>query len=258
MLPSRMQGRLLLLQRGTVPLPQLRRSVVGALRKVEKDFIRLFSCAHPVVRQYKFAQFDLVESRIRLNFRLCEPRRFWISIGIEDWRRRSRVAGPKTETANFLRVGLARDLVRQMRDSSRMGRGWPPGETRHRQIKTAPEKMHRTALATETRAKFLKDAIALHEHTPKPVRIFGVIRAMFFILVKGDRIFNLVRRGVDYDRQLEIAQCLHHDAIKLGNRFRFQRNDSPRAIALVDEQLMIGEIRRHLESMRLGRDRWSR
>src|SRR5438552_14178875 len=205
MLPSRMQGRLLLLQCGTVPLPQLRGGVVGALGKVEKNVIWLFSCAHRVVRQYKFAQFDLVESRIRLNFRLCEPRRFWISIGIEDWCRRSRVAGPKTETANFLEVGLARDLVRQMRDSSRMGRGWPPGETRHRQIKTAPEKMHRTALATETRAKFLKDAIALHEHTPKPVRIFGVIRAMFFILVKWDRVLNLVRRGVDGDRQFHLG-----------------------------------------------------
>src|SRR6266550_3923437 len=180
MLPSRMQGWLLLLQCGTIPLPQLRGGVVGALRKVEKDFIRL-------------------------NFCLCEPRRFRIGIGIEDWRRRSRVAGPKTETANFLRVGLARDLVRQMRHSSRMGRGWPPGETRHRQIKTAPEKMHRTALATETRAKFLKDAIALHEHTPKPVRIFGVIRAMLVILVKRDWVLNLVRRGVDGDRQFHLG-----------------------------------------------------
>src|SRR5207237_9125684 len=111
MLPSRMQGWLLLLQRGTVPLPQLRRGVVGALRKVEKDFIRLFRSTHRVVRQYKFAQFDLVESRIRLNFRLCEPGRFRIGIGIEEWRRRCRVAGLTTETANLVRVGHGRDLV---------------------------------------------------------------------------------------------------------------------------------------------------
>src|SRR2546423_9572166 len=141
MLPSRMQGWLLLLQRGTVPLPQLRRGVVGALRKVEKDFIRLFRSTDRVVGQYEFAQFDLVESRIRLNFRLCEPGRFRIGIGIEDWRRRCRVAGPKTETANFLRVGLARDLVRQMRDSSRMGRGLPPREIRPPPIKNVPAKI---------------------------------------------------------------------------------------------------------------------
>ena len=107
-----MQGWLLLLQRGAVPLPQLRRSVVGALRKVEEDLIRLFASAHRVVRQDEFAQFGLVESRIRLNFRPCESRRFRIRIRIEEWRRRGRVAGPKTETAYFLTVGLARDRVR--------------------------------------------------------------------------------------------------------------------------------------------------
>src|SRR6266446_8194249 len=205
MVPSRMQGRLLLLQCGTIPLPQLRGGVVGALGKVEKNVIWLFSCAHRVVRQYKFTQFDLVESRIRLNFRLCEPRRLRIGIGIEEWRRRCRVAGPKTQTANFLRVGLARDLVRIMRDSPGVRRRWPPEETRHRQIKTAPEKMHGTALAAETRAKFLKDAITLHEHTPKSVRIFGVIRAMFFILFKRDRILYLVRRGVDGHKQFHLG-----------------------------------------------------
>src|SRR4029453_14012696 len=127
-------------------------------------------------------------------------------------------------------------------------------ETRHCQIKTAPEKMHRTALATETRAKFLKYAIALHEHAPKPVRIFAVVRAVLFILIKRNRILNLVRRGFDSHRQLEIAQCLHHDPIKLGNRLRFQWNGSPRAIALVDEQLMIDEFKLYLESWRTLRD----
>src|SRR5206468_11618640 len=205
MLPSRMQGWLLLLQCGTVPLPQLRGGVVSYQRKVEKYLIQLFSSAHRVVRQDEFPQFGLVEGRIRLNFRLCESGRFRIGIGIEDWRRRSRVAGPKTQTAYFLRVGLARDLVRQMRDSPRMVRRRPPGKTRHCQIKTAPEKMHRTALATESRSKFLKDAIALHEHAPESVRIFGVIRAMLVILVKRDCLLNLVRRGVDGDRQFHLG-----------------------------------------------------
>src|SRR5437773_10974010 len=112
MSPSRTQGWLLLFQRGTVPLPQSRRDVVGALLIVDKDFILLFRCTDRVVGQYEFVQFALVESRIRLNFRIRESRRYRIGIGIEDWRRSSRVAWPKTETAYFLRVGLARDLVR--------------------------------------------------------------------------------------------------------------------------------------------------
>src|SRR4029077_7109194 len=112
MLPRQMQGWLLLLQCGAIPLPQLRRSLVGALRKVEEDLIRRFSSAHRGVRQEEFAQFGLVESGIRLNFGRSESRRFRIRIGIEDWRRRGGVAGPKTETAYFLTVGLARDRIR--------------------------------------------------------------------------------------------------------------------------------------------------
>src|SRR5580704_1868463 len=205
MLPRQMQGWLLLLQCGAVPLPQFRRRVVGALRKVEEDLIRLFASAHRVVRQDEFPQFGLVESRIRLNFRLCESRRFRIRIRIEDWRRRGRVAGPKTETAYFLTVGLARDRVRQMWNSPRMRRRWPSGETRHCQIKTAPEKMHRTAFPAETRAKLLKHAIALHEHAPEPVGIFAVIRAVLFVLIKRDRILNLVRHYVDSHRQFHLG-----------------------------------------------------
>src|SRR5207245_10391024 len=135
----------------------------------------------------------------------------------------------------------------------RIARRWPHRETRQCQIKTAPEKMHRTAFPAETRSKFLKHAIALHEHAPEPVRIFGVIRAVLFILIKRNRILNLVRRGVDSHRQIEIVQCLHYDPIKLGNRLRFQWNGSPRAIALVDEQLVIDEIKLYLESLRTVR-----
>src|SRR5262245_44832022 len=112
MLLRQMQGWLLLLQCGAVPLPQHRGGVVGALGKVEEYLIGLFSSAHRVVRQDEFAQFGLVESRIRLNFRSCESRRFRVGIGIEDWCRRNRVAGPKTQAAYFLRVGLARECVR--------------------------------------------------------------------------------------------------------------------------------------------------
>src|SRR6266403_5203422 len=175
MLPRQMQGWLLLLQCGAIPLPQFRCSIVGAPRKVEEDLIRLFASAHRVVRQDEFAQFGLVESRIRLNFRLCESRGFRIRIRIEEWRWCSRVAGPKPEAAHFLRVGLARDLVRQMRDTSRMRWRRAAGETRYCQIKAAPEKMHRTAFATETRAEFLKHAVALHEHAPEPIRVFALV-----------------------------------------------------------------------------------
>src|SRR6266513_2758689 len=120
MLASRMQDWFLFLQGITVPLPQLGGSVVGALRELEKGFVRLFSSAHRVVRQDKLTQLGLVESRVWSNFRLCKSRWFRVRVRIKQWRRCSGVAGPKTDAAHFLRVGLAGDLVWQMRDSARM------------------------------------------------------------------------------------------------------------------------------------------
>src|SRR4029453_641675 len=143
MLQSRMQDWFLFLQCSTVPLPQLRGSVVGVLRKIEKDFIRLFSSADRVVGQDEFPQLGLIESRVCLNFRLCETRWFRICIRIEEWRRRRRIAGPKTEAAHFLRVGLACNLVRQVRHSAGMRWRWAARKACHCQIKTTPEKMHR-------------------------------------------------------------------------------------------------------------------
>src|SRR5262249_55015544 len=150
MLRSRMQGWLLFFKRGAIPLRQFRGGIVGALRKVEQCLIWLFGDAHRVVRQDEFAQLGLVKGGVWLNFCLSKSGRFWICVRIKDWRRRICVSGPETETADLLRVGLARDRIRQMRDSTRMRRCLPPGKSRHRQIKTAPEKMHRTAFAAET------------------------------------------------------------------------------------------------------------
>src|SRR5262245_12043187 len=175
MLLRQMQGWLLLLQCGAVPLPQLRGGVVGALREVEEDLIRLFSGAHRIVRKYEFVQLGFIKTCVWLNFRLRESRRFRVRVGVEDWRRCGGVPGPKTQAAHFLRIRLARDLVRQVRDPARMWRSRSTGKTRYCKIKTAPEKMHRAAFATETRAKVLKHAIALHEHPPEPVRIFGIV-----------------------------------------------------------------------------------
>src|SRR5215469_1818707 len=108
-----------------------------------------------------------------------------------------------------------------MWDSPRMRRRGSAGKTRDRQIKATPEKVHRTAFAAKARSKLLKHAIALDEDTPKPICVFAVVRAMLFILIEGDRVFDLVRHGVDGHRQLKIAQCLHYRPIKLDNRLRF-------------------------------------
>ena len=84
-----------------------------------------------------------------------------------------------------------------MRHPAGMRRRRSPRKTRNGEIKAAPEKVHRTALATEARAEFFKYAIALHENAPEPICIFAIIRAVLFVAIKLDRILNLVGHSLD-------------------------------------------------------------
>src|SRR5690348_4556828 len=92
-----------------------------------------------------------------------------IRIGIKQRRGNLIVAGPESQAAHLLRIGLTCDCVGQMGNTARMRRGGPARKTRYRKIKTAPEKMHGTAFAAETRAKFFENAICLQKNAPKTV-----------------------------------------------------------------------------------------
>src|SRR5882724_8456135 len=115
------------------------------------------------------------------------------------------------------RVSLTGNRVRQMRDPTGMRRRPSAGETRYREIKAAPEKMHRTALSTKTRAEFLKHTIALHENAPESIRVFRVVGMVLFILIQRNRILNLVRHGVDSHGQIEILESSHQRPVKVCN-----------------------------------------
>src|SRR5919106_3401362 len=108
-----------------------------------------------------------------------------------------------------------------MRYPTRMRRRRSPRETRHREIKTAPEEVHRTAFAAEARAEFFKYAVALHENAPEPVCVFAIIGTVFFIPIECDWIRNLVGHGVDAHRQPDLRQHTHDRLIKVCDRARF-------------------------------------
>src|SRR6478736_9349189 len=135
-----------------------------------------------------------------------------------------------------------------MWNSPRMQRRWPSGETRHCQIKTAPEKMHRTAFAAETRAKVLKHAIALQQDAPKPICIFWIVGSMLVVLIEWNRGFNLVGRRVNRRVDLKLAEGGHDLAIKCRNRSRAQLNNLHRSVAFQDAQFVIDEIETNFEN----------
>src|SRR4029077_7359604 len=99
-------------------------------------------------------------SRRRLYFRIGETIGRRIGVGIEERCGNLVVARPETETADFRSIGFACDRVRQMGNAAGMRRRGPAGKARYREIEATPEKMHRAALAAETRSKFLENPIS--------------------------------------------------------------------------------------------------
>src|SRR5436305_12942986 len=136
-----------------------------------------------------------------------------------------------------------------MRDAAGMRRRWTPGETGDGEIKTAPEKMHRTAFPAETRAEILKHAIGLDENTPKAIRMIAIIRAVRFIALKRNRLLDFVRRRVNGHRQLQFSQRFHHRAVKICDRSRPQFDRASPAIAAVVARLVIDKIETDLECL---------
>src|SRR5437870_8952790 len=142
----------------------------------------------------------MVGRSVRFYRALGEALRLRIRVGIKNrlWNRI--IPRPETEAAYLLRVGFACDRVRQVRNPAGVQRRRSPRESRHSEIETAPEKMHRAAFPAEPGAEQFENPIALKENTPESVGIFGIISAVRLIAFKRNRVHDFVRRGVDLDR----------------------------------------------------------
>src|SRR5437773_5412826 len=177
-----------------------------------------------------------------------------ISVGIEECRGNLVVARPETETAHFLRIGLAGDRIGQMRDATRMRRRGPARKARYRKIEAAPEKMHRTAFAAETRTKLLENSIGLQKDAPEPIGVFRIVSRMFLIAVERDRFRRFVRFHPNLHFNAELSQFIHHLAIKICDALWLQFYCALLALCGGDAQLMPDKVELDFESARAIRN----
>src|SRR6476646_9263411 len=101
-----------------------------------------------------------------------------------------------------------------MGNAAGMRRRGPAGKAGYREIEAAPEKMHWTALAAETRTKFLENPISLQKHTPEPIGIFRIVSRVFLIAIERDRYQHFVWPHSDLHLNGEVSQFAHHLAVK--------------------------------------------
>ena len=110
----------------------------------------------------------------------------------------------------------------------------PAVKARDRQVKAAPEEMHRAGLACETRAEFLKDPARLDQYAPEAIRILRIIGSMHLILFKRNRVRYLDRSGPDFDVNAETVESIHHLSIKGCDGARNERDCLLPAVAATD------------------------
>src|ERR1700730_473640 len=109
----------------------------------------------------------MVERRRWFHFSLGKAWRLRRRISVE--RRTFNVAGtrPESRANHLMRIGFSGNGV-----CSRAFRSASSGESCHAEVEASPKERHRTVLADETGAKFLKDVLAQDQDLPEAVRIF--------------------------------------------------------------------------------------
>src|SRR5262249_9586250 len=97
-------------------------------------------------------------------------------------------AGPEAGAAYLVRIGLAGDRVRQMRDAARMARRGSTREAGHREIEASPEEMHRARLAEKAGAELLEDAIDIDKDLEEAPDRIAIVGGMDLVLGEFERV----------------------------------------------------------------------
>src|SRR5690348_14945393 len=140
------------LERTAIPTTGIRSRGVCAQEELEQQCIRIGSSANGIVRKNELTE-ALLETRARGQPRGAETIGLRIGIGVERGFGESIVSGPEAGAADFMRVRLLCNRIRQARHSARMQRRRTPRKAGRGKIEAPPEKMDRTRLAEKSAAE---------------------------------------------------------------------------------------------------------
>ena len=113
-------------------------------------------------------------------------------------------------------------------------------------------------LADEAGPKFRQHPACLHQDTPAPLRVFGIIGRMLQILFEWCSVFHFDRRRPYFHTNPQRSQGGHRFLIELSHRALREANGPDAAITGFDAQRVIEEIEFHFERTILVRHRQCR
>src|ERR1041384_1235892 len=241
------------LQLTAIPACESRTCFISALKELQQCIVAGLRIADFIVGQEEFRHFGAVERSTRPNrraFQICRSRR---GIRVEHRRIDCSAPGPEAVTDYLVRIRLAGDRI----GAGALGSA-TAGEASDCEIEASPEKMDRAAFADEAGPELLEDAVNLNEYAPEAIRVFGVVRAVLFVLGEGNRLDNFIRLRVNVHHDLEGLQRVHHIRVKVRDRARLKCERLRRAVIRVNEQSMFDEVKIHLKRSIAVRHRRSR
>src|SRR5437016_4709129 len=157
-------------QRRAIPVREPRASFVSALTEVEQRPAGRWRGAHIVIHKKELAELLVIKSCVRADPASRQPLWLGSHVGIEGCPLNITAAGPKPDTANFMRIGFTCNRV-----GARAFRGRAARESGHGMVEAPPEKVDRTALADETGPELVKNAIHRDKDFPESAHSFGII-----------------------------------------------------------------------------------
>ena len=179
--------------------------------------LRRVRLAHRVVRQDEFVELPVVIRRIRLHACILQARRFRRGVRIERWLQQRSAARPEAMADDFVRVRVA------LESRAVAWRRAATGKACHCQVETAPEEIHRAALADERATRLVKYTIDLHQDAPQATHVFGIVAVMLRVAVEPDRLRQFRGQGMDLHRQTHCRQHRQQFVVEIGDAACTQR-----------------------------------
>src|SRR5882672_1049844 len=154
-------------KRCAIPVRERGSDVVGAIDERVNRVVWRRRLPHRFVWKNKFAELAVVVSALGPHAGVLEPDGLRYGIAIEGRLEHRSASRPEPVADHFVRVRIAHERRALAR------RRGAAGKPRDGQIETAPEEMHRAALADERAARGAEYALDLHQDSPEPIGLLG-------------------------------------------------------------------------------------
>jgi hypothetical protein len=224
-----------------IPMGELSAGFVGGLTKVEERGAGRWGAANIVIHENELVELRVVPGGVRAHARFAEA--WWLGshVVIEGWPFEA-AAGPKADAADLVGIGFAGDGI-----GAGAFRGGATGKTGDGMVEATPEKVHGAGLAEEAGAELLENAIHGDEDLPEPARIFGIVRGVDAILVKGNGVGDFHWHFPNLDLDARRAKHAHKGLIKIGHRAGEERERFDLAVVGLQHEFVIEEIEAQFE-----------